>query len=118
MDSLMQIFKGQRVKFISITYEPRERVKMFLREHPINSEIGIDPDFTMFKRYNAWAIPNIVMINSRGKIAGRIHPDRLNAHIIEELIAGRIPAVKNTPEDLFDPVKAEEYFRSLLIEKK
>ena len=93
-------------------------VKRFLQEHELKSEIGIDTGFTMFKRYNAWAIPNIVMINSKGIIAGRIHPSRLTGEIIEKLIKGEIPSVDNTPEDLFDPKQAEQYFRSYQEEKK
>ncbi|MFA5835181.1 MAG: TlpA disulfide reductase family protein [Bacteroidota bacterium] len=118
MDSLMAAFRGRNVKFISITYEPKSLVEKFLRKHPMKSEIGLDEDFDMFQRYNAWAIPNIVMINSNGTIAGRIHPSKLNESIIEDLIEGKVPQVKNTPEDLFDPKKAEEYFRSSMNIKK
>ena len=117
MDSLMAAFRGRNVKFISITYEPKPLVEKFLRKHPMKSEIGLDENFAMFRRYNAWAIPNIVMINSNGTIAGRIHPAKLNKSIIEDLIEGKVPMVKNTPEDLFDPKKAEEYFRSTVNTK-
>ncbi len=118
IDSLIEEFKGKNVKVVSITYEPEDKVKRFLQEHELKSEVGIDTGFTMFKRYNAWAIPNIVMINSKGIIAGRIHPSRLTGEIIKNLIKGGIPSVENTPENLFDPNQAEQYFRSYLDEKK
>jgi hypothetical protein len=38
--------------------------------------------------YNAWAIPNIVMVNSKGIFAGRIHPNKLNVEVINLLLAG------------------------------
>jgi thiol-disulfide isomerase/thioredoxin len=118
MDSLVAAFRGRSVRFISITYEPKELVEKFLKNHPMKTEIGLDKNFAMFRRYNAWAIPNIVMINATGEIAGRVHPSRLNEAVIEELIAGKIPALENTREDLFDAKQAEEYFQSLIKEEK
>ena len=106
--------KYKNIKFISITYEPVDLVNKFLKDHPMKSEVGLDDDFKIFRSYNAWAIPNVVMINSKGKIAGRIHPNNLTDEVIDELLNGGIPKVKNTPENAFDPVGAEEYFRSFL----
>lgn len=118
MDSLIEQYRGKKVKFISVTYEPKKLVDLFLQEHPMSSIVGLDDNFAMFRTYNAWAIPNIVLINSAGKIAGRIHPNNLNAQVIDTLIAGGIPDVSNTKEDMFDPAGAEQYFRSLLEKKK
>ena len=106
--------KYKNVKFISVTYEPENLVKEFLKDHPMKSEVVLDDDFKMFRSYNAWAIPNVVMINSKGKIAGRIHPSRLTEEVIEVLLNGGVPVVEQTPEDAFDPAGAEEYFRSFL----
>ena len=106
--------KYKNIKFISITYEPADLIKKFLKDHPMKSEVGLDDDFKIFRSYNAWAIPNVVMINSKGKIAGRIHPNNLTDEVIDELLNGGIPKVKNTPEDAFDPAGAEEYFRTFL----
>ena len=114
MNNMVDKYKNKNVKFISITYEPKNLAEKFLFDHPMKSEVGIDDDFKMFRMYNAWAIPNIVMINSTGKIAGRIHPNKLNEEVIDVLLNGGVPGVDNTPEDLFDPVKAEEYFRTFL----
>jgi len=80
----------------------------------MNSVVGVDTSFYMFRTFNGWAVPNIVMINSKGIIAGRIHPEKLNESIIDDLLQEKIPDVKNTPEDLYNPGEAEKYFRSLL----
>ena len=72
MNEIEQKFSGRKVKFISITYEPDSVVKSFLKDHSMKSEIGLDNDFKLFRSYNAWAIPNVVMINSKGIIAGRV----------------------------------------------
>ncbi len=118
MDSLIELYRGKKIKVISITYEPKDLVEHFLREHPMTSTVALDNDFAMFRKYNAWAIPNIVMINAAGKIAGRIHPNKLTEQVIDKLLAGEIPDVSNTPEDMFDAAGAEQYFRSLLEKKK
>lgn len=114
MDSLVEAFRSRNVKFISITYEPKKMVEKFLMKHPMKSEVALDEDFAMFRSYNAWAIPNIVMINANGVIAGRIHPNRLTNDVIEELLEGKIPDIQQTREDLYEPDGAEKYFRSLL----
>lgn len=114
LNLLVEKFKDKNVKFISITYESENLVNEFLKDHPMKSEVALDDDFKMFRSYNAWAIPNIVMINSKGKIAGRIHPSRLTEEIIEILLNGGVPDIEQTPEDAFDPAGAEEYFRSFL----
>jgi len=106
--------KYKNVKFFSITYEPENLVKEFIKMHPMKSDVGLDDDFKMFRSYNAWAIPNVVMINSKGNIAGRIHPTRLTDEVIEVLLNGGVPDVENTPEEAFDPAGAEKYFRSFL----
>ena len=116
LNKLVDEYKN--VKFISITYEPRDLAEKFLNEHLMKSDVGLDDDFKMFRSYNAWAIPNIVMINSKGKIAGRIHPNKLNEDVINILLNGGIPEVENTPEDAFDPAQAEEYFRMFLEKHK
>jgi len=114
LNELVEKYKNKNIRFISITYEPEKLASQFLKEHPMKSDVGLDKDFKIFRSYNAWAIPNVVMINSKGKIAGRIHPTYLTTEVIDVLLSGGIPDVKNTPEDAYDPVGAEEYFRSFL----
>ncbi len=114
LNELVEKYKNKNIRFISITYEPVKLASQFLKEHPMKSDVGLDEDFKIFRSYNAWAIPNVVMINSKGKIAGRIHPTYLTDEVINVLLRGGIPDVENTPEDTFDPAGAEEYFRSFL----
>jgi len=114
LNELVDKYKNKNIKFISITYEPEKLASQFLKERPMKSDVGLDEEFKIFRSYNAWAIPNVVMINSKGKIAGRIHPTYLTGEVIDVLLSGGIPDVKNTPEDAYDPAGAEEYFRSFL----
>jgi thiol-disulfide isomerase/thioredoxin len=114
LNELIDEYKNKPVSIFSITYEPENLIEEFLSTHKLHSMIATDNDFYMFREYNGWAIPTMILINSKGKFAGRIHPKNLTAKVIDKLIKGEIPGVEQVPEDLYDPDEAENYFRSLL----
>ncbi|MCX6169726.1 MAG: TlpA disulfide reductase family protein [Ignavibacteriales bacterium] len=118
MNDLVEKYKDKKLKVISITYEPESKIIPLLKKNRLNTIIAMDNDFRTFRKYNAWAIPNIILIGRDGKISGRIHPNQLNEKVIDDLLNGRIPDVEQTPENLFKPDEAEKYFRSTLEEKK
>lgn len=118
MNDLVVKYKSKPLKIISITYEPESKIVPFLKKKELNTIVAIDNDFHTFRAYSAWAIPNIVMIGKDGKIAGRIHPNKLTETVIDELLDGKIPKVEQTPENLFKPADAEKYFRSTLEGEK
>ena len=118
MNDLAEKYTGRPLKIISITYEPAGKIMPLLEKKKLNTIIAIDNDFHTFRKFNAWAIPNIVMIGKDGKIAGRIHPNKLDEKVIDALLDGKMPDVEQTPENLFKPDEAEKYFRSTLEEKK
>lgn len=92
-------------------------VKPFLEKYKLDTIIGIDNDFTMFKSYGAWGIPMVVIVNQKGRIASVIHPNYLTNGLIQEVLAGKIPTVKQA-QAWPDPEGAEEYFRSLVKPEK
>ena len=118
MDELVEKFKNKDVVFISLTYEKKDLVEKFLAKHPMSTSIALDSDFHTFRSLNGWAIPNIFMVGKDGKIAGRIHPNKLSEEVIEDLLVGKIPDVEQTKEDMFDPEGAEKYFRELSEKSK
>ena len=113
LNELVAEFKMQPVTFLSITYESEEMVERFLQKHPMNTTVGIDHNFEMFKSYAAWGIPMIFIIDKNGKIAGTIHPKYLTADVIRSVLAGETPKVEQHA-GWPDPDGAETYFRSLL----
>lgn len=114
INELVEKFKDEPVQFISLTYEPKELADKFFEKYELNSEIAIDNDFATFRALNGWAVPNVFMVNKRGKIVGRVHPEHLTEEAINQILAGKIPDLKQTKEDAFDPKGAEEYFRSMI----
>ncbi len=59
----------------------------------------------------------VVIVNQKGQIVSVIHPNYLTDELIHEVLAGKIPAVKQA-EAWPDPEGAEEYFRSLVKPEK
>ena len=113
MNELVQKFSDKPVTFISVTYETEAMVQPFLQKHPINSIVGLDNDFAMFRNFKAWGIPMAVIVNKKGRIVSVLHPSNLNATVLDEALAGKIPHVEPaTPWP--DPKGAEQYFRSLV----
>ena len=113
INKLVDEFRNEPVTFISVTYESKEMVETFLRKHPIETIIGLDNDFSMFKSYKAWGIPMTVIVNKQGKIASVLHPDHLNKSVISDVLIGRVPKVEPALP-WSDPEGAENYFRSLV----
>ena len=67
--------------------------------------------FATFRAFVAWGVPSVVLVNRKGVVAGVIHPSDLTEDVIEEVLAGRIPAVEQA-EIYPDPDGAEKLFRS------
>jgi len=113
INELVGELRNDPVTFISITYETEWMVKKFVGKHPLQTYIGLDNDFAMFKSYRAWGIPVTVIVNRSGRIAAVIHPDNLSDSVIREVLKGNTPRVKPA-QPWSDPEGAEKYFRSLL----
>jgi thiol-disulfide isomerase/thioredoxin len=112
LNELVDRFAEEPVRFISISYETEETVREFLEEHPLDTVVALDNDFATFKSFAAWGVPTSVLVSRKGTIAGVIHPEDLSEEVITDLLAGRIPAVKQA-EAYPDPEGAEKLFREL-----
>lgn len=117
INALTERFEDSEVEFFSITYERPEKVREFLKKHPLLTNVGIDNNLVTFKAFKAWGIPMVIIVNGNGRIASVIHPDELNNRLLEQIIAGKMPDVKQHP-GWPDPAQAEQYFRSHLEEKQ
>lgn len=114
MNNLVQEFEDRDVVFISVSYEPPKVISDFLRKYPMQSIVATDTSFGMFKAFDAWAIPVVVLVNREGNFVGRIHPEHLTAAIVKTVLQGEVPEVEQTPYHLYEPEGAEDYFRSFL----
>jgi thiol-disulfide isomerase/thioredoxin len=117
MNRLEREFDGKPVRFLSVTYEPRAKVKAFLDQHPMSATVALDRDLATFVAWKAWGIPQIYLLDRNGTVVGVVHPDRLNASVIQALLDGKPLEVEQHP-GWPTPAEAEGYFRSLLEEDR
>lgn len=112
MNALERQFTGKGVVFYSITYEKSGAAQAFVATHPMNATIGLDNDLQTFKSLNAWGIPVVYIFDGTGKLIVDIHPDHLDAGVIDSVLAGKKPSFIEA-QAWSDPAGAETYFRSL-----
>jgi thiol-disulfide isomerase/thioredoxin len=117
MNLLEKAFAGQPVRFFSVTYEPRAKVKAFLEQHPMSATIALDPDLATFVAWKAWGIPQIYLLDRSGTVVSVVHPDKLDAGVIQALLDGK-PLNVEQHTGWPTPAEAEKYFRSLLEEDR
>jgi thiol-disulfide isomerase/thioredoxin len=117
LNELHTKFEKEKVTFFSVTYEPPQYVREFLKEHPMAAEVAIDDSFNTFKTFQAWGIPVIFIFDSKGKLIATVHPNNLTPEVLSAALRGEVPNVKPAVP-WHDPVGAENYFRKLQLELK
>ena len=117
LNELHTKFEKEKISFLSVTYEPPQYVKEFLKEHPMAAEVAIDDSLNTFKTFQAWGIPVIFIFDSQGKLVATLHPNNLTPEVLYAALRGEIPKVKPALP-WSDPAGAENYFRKLQLELK
>lgn len=95
LNDLSRAFAHEPVQFIAISSEAANTVTDFLKHHVMPGYIVIDKDHITFDTYCITAIPQMVVIDQKGKIAAITHPNNLTEATIQNVLLGR-PA--GTPE--------------------
>jgi thiol-disulfide isomerase/thioredoxin len=109
LNELVKRFKDRPVQFFSISYESEKIVAPFLEKHSLQSQVVIDNGCAMFRSYKAWGIPMVAVVGGDGKIKAVVYPSELTQALIEEVLAGKTPQVKQATT-WHDPKGAEDYF--------
>jgi thiol-disulfide isomerase/thioredoxin len=95
MEEAMQEFDENKVRLVSVKLEePAGHVKSVLERHKLNVAVALDIDGVAARRYEANAIPQLVVVDGKGNIArlyvggGRNVVEQLKTSIAELLDAG------------------------------
>jgi len=115
LDALRSELSNEPVRFFSVSYEPKEKVKAFLEKHPMATTVGLDRDLATFTSYIAWGIPMTYVVDGNGKVAAVVNPGHLTAADVRAVLAGKAPAIDQHP-GWSDPAGAAKYFREQLEE--
>ena len=81
-------FEGRRVRFISVSDEPRATVEGFLKTHPIPGWVAYD-GAEAFRVFKVRGRPQTVLLDPEGRVAGKTYPTLVTEAVLENLLAGR-----------------------------
>lgn len=89
LNQLAEQFRDKPIQFLSVTDEELPLVESFLKRRPVSGWVGIDRKNALHKAYGYESVPVTVLIDSSGRVAAITHPAALEAHHLEDLLAGR-----------------------------
>lgn len=117
LNTLKKELADQPVRLLSITYEPRAKVREFLKTHPLDTDVLIDNDLATFHSFIAWGIPITYILDRDGRVVAALSPRDLTVEIVRTVVAGKTP-VYNVHTGWDDPAGAANYFRAQLEEDR
>jgi len=113
-NDLIAKYRDRPVQFIAVGHENAPKVEYFLKKHPINTWIALDPKVAVFRSYTAFGIPHAVVVDEKGVVAAVLSPGDLTERVIDDVLAGRTPTYPPLPPNAyFNPDTAAEYFMKL-----
>jgi peroxiredoxin len=72
IESLHREFGGRGLVIWAISFrEPLERVADWLKQHPVSTEVLVDPESSAAEAYRATGTPTFVLIDRAGQLVGR-----------------------------------------------
>lgn len=89
LNDLAEQFKDKPVVFISVTSENEDVVRLFLKNHPMKTWVGLDDYEVLNKAFHVQGIPHTVIVDATGHIAAITHPADLKPENLEEVLAGK-----------------------------
>jgi len=98
LNKLADQFQNRAIQFLSVTGEEAPAVEKFLKARAIHGWVGLDDADRTYKPYGFEGIPQTVLIDAAGKVAGIASPEILTAAHVEDLLAGRLPNLPPPPE--------------------
>lgn len=90
LNSLVEKFSSRPVVFLSVSDDNRDHLKAFLKKKPIKGWLALDQAFNPTRTaFDVIGIPHTVIVDATGKIAAIIHPAKLEAVHIDEVLEGK-----------------------------
>jgi len=94
LNELVEHFKNKPVVFLSVSDDAEDRLKPFLRRHPIKSWIALDgPDNATERAFHLKGYGLMVLIDAQGKVAGWTLPALVEEKHLERILAGQNPGL-------------------------
>jgi thiol-disulfide isomerase/thioredoxin len=87
LDSLQNRFKDD-LQVLTVTDEPKERIKRYLSNHPMSLSVVIDTSRFINELFPHKVIPHTILIDKSGVVRAITTPKELTEKVIGDLIAG------------------------------
>jgi len=103
LESLQNTFKND-LQIITVTDDPEERIKTFLKKRPLNLPVVIDEKRKVNNYFTHRTIPHTILIDQNGIIRAITEPKFITEEVIKSVLKGEkisIPEKKDNME--FDP---------------
>lgn len=89
LNQLVEQFRDQPVRFLSVTDEEPDLVARFLKDYPISGWIGIDQAGRTFRNFGVEGRPQAALIDANGVLRGIGNTPDLTGQLLENLLAGK-----------------------------
>jgi uncharacterized protein (TIGR03435 family) len=86
--------------FISISDEEPDKIRRTLQKVDMRSMVAADDARKTFKGFGVSGIPHTVLIDSKGMVQWVNHPERLNATVLQDFLAGQLKAEASSASDV------------------
>ncbi len=92
MNQLAARFSGRPVVFLAVTDESEADVRLFLKEHRMNSWIAPEAGAGVFKAFRVYSRPHTVLIDRAGKVSAFSSPAEVTEATVMALLSSGAPA--------------------------
>lgn len=93
LNAMAEKYKDKKIVFISVTDEPGEKIKEFLKTTEIKGWIAPDAPAAVFKAYRVFGRPHTVIIGRDSRVAAITYPDKVTEAALNSLLAGNVPSL-------------------------
>jgi thiol-disulfide isomerase/thioredoxin len=101
LNEMVEHFKGKPVVFLSVSDDAEDRLRAFLKQHPLRSWLALDgPDNATERGFHLKGYGLIVLIDPEGKVVGLTLSSILEQKHLDRILAGGnagLPTLKFLP---------------------
>jgi uncharacterized protein (TIGR03435 family) len=98
LNKLAEDLKGKPIKFLCVTAEDKATAEKFKKDVKMTMPLAVDLDGATHERYWVTGIPDALVIDPKGTLVGRVHPDDIKAEDLIALTQGENVTFKNDLE--------------------
>lgn len=96
LNEMVEHFKTNPVVFLSVSDDAEDRLKAFLKQHPMKSWLALDgTDNATERAFHLKGYGLIVIVDPRGKVAGFTLPALLEQKHLDRILAGQSAGLPN-----------------------